>query len=444
MRRQLAQFRQRMYCRSAIHIPFLPRTTAENAHAAEGKVPLNRPNAYGVQHRECLQGTREKTLSAISEWFDDESTEKWIFFFLDVAGSGKSTVAKHMAEKWKRESRLLARFFFSRDTTATMSTDSFCSTVANAFAALDPKFKEHMEESGKRPDLELLSFEERFECLVVHPLRAIGRRAILIIDALDECHLDQRDQMLEVLRTQHSSIPLLRVFVTGRPERDIQRWANDKFGIGYMNFILLEKGDNDVELYIKHRLQDQPIAQDRLYPVIRNAEGLFIWARIACDLILKTVDIDGLLEELGKEVSLDYLYKVALEQSTPKEGASRRATVLVLQMILAAREPLSIAELEILSPKRGVVENVVTCLSSVLLYQGREDPIRLLHATFREFLTARSKADIFFIQPELGHHTLASGCLTTISNLSRQDNSTLQESDAISQRKEASFEQDTY
>jgi hypothetical protein len=340
-----------------------------------------------------------------------------------------------MAEKWEREERLLARFFFSRDTTETMSTNSFCSTVAGAFAGVDSQFKTHMDEFMRRPNVGLLPFEKQFDGLVAGPLRAIGRRAILIIDALDECNPAQLDQLLWTLRTRHDFIPQLRVLATGRPERDIKRWAEEKFGFGYTNFTRLEGSDKDVELYINTRLQDLPIAKDRLYPVIRHAEGLFIWARIACDLLVKSINIDDLLEELGKEVSLGYLYKVALDQSMPKDAASRRAMVLVLQMILAAREPLSITELEMFSPKPGVVENVVTHLGSVLLYQGREDPIRLLHATFREFLTARSKADTFFIQPKLGHHTLASGCLNAIDNILKRGRSTFREPDRTLNRK---------
>jgi hypothetical protein len=88
-----------------------------------------------------------------------------------------------------------------------------------------------------------------------------------------------------------------------------------------------------------------------------------------------------------------------------------------------------------LSLKRGIVEKVAMRLGSVLFYQGREGPIRLLHATFREFLTAPSKADMFFIQPKLGHHTLAAGSLKVITNISKQDEATLRGPDASLDRK---------
>jgi hypothetical protein len=129
---------------------------------------------------------------------------------------------------------------------------------------------------------------------------------------------------------------------------------------------------------------------------------------------------------------------VALRQSIPNKERSQQAFTAVLQMILASREPLSIAELEMLSPKPGIVERIITRLGSLLVYNGREGPIRLLHATFREFLTARSKAGAYFIQLEHGHRTLALGCLRVLSDWSSLDPSAIFELDTLSQREDIS------
>jgi len=386
----------------------------------------------------CLAGTRERTLADIRRWSVDESNAKQIYCLLDVAGSGKSTVAKHVAEEWERQGRLVARFFFSRDTAETMSTSSFCSTVADTFATRDPNFKTLVDRFKQRPDLRLLSFEQLFSGLITEPLRALNRPAILIIDALDECNNEYggRDELLNILGNQRSSIPLLRMLATGRPERDIKDWAMRKSGVGYMDFMRLEGNSGDVQRYIKHRLQGLPNIQEHLYSVIRQAEGLFIWARIACDLLLQTLDTNGLLERLGEEASLDYLYKLALKQSMPGDNVSHTAMITVLQMILAARVPLSIAQLDKLAPKQGIVEPVVTCLSSLLLCSSRRDPIRLLHATLREFLTTQSRAGDYYIQPRLGHYRLASGCIRIIGHQSKQDLSDLLYLDSLSARED--------
>ncbi|KIM20789.1 hypothetical protein M408DRAFT_333807, partial [Serendipita vermifera MAFF 305830] len=401
---------------------------------------LKAPNVYGIQHVPCVQGTREKTIKAIRSWAEEKSSERPIFLLLDVAGSGKSTVAKHMANEWTQANRLMARYFFSRDTATTMSTSSFCATVADALYECDDRLQTPIQEFKNRKDFGLLSFEEVFNGIVVKPLEVLDLDAMLIIDALDECNNEDgsRSELLNALRTQHSSTPRLRVLATGRPELDIKQWAQDS-GVKYVNFFQLEGGDRDVELYIKHRLRSRPHVQDRLYHVIKKSDGVFIWARIACDLILDTVDVEGLLDELDKEVSLDFLYRVALGHSIPRNARSRQALIVVLEMILASREPLSIAELEVFSPKRGIVEETVNRLGAVLLYKDREDPIRLLHATFREFLTNRSRARVYFIEPRRGHQTLALGCFRTISRHSSQDGTTLRGLDKISQRKEISL-----
>ncbi|KIM20786.1 hypothetical protein M408DRAFT_81495, partial [Serendipita vermifera MAFF 305830] len=191
--------------------------------ATDRRKTLKAPNVYGIQHVPCVQGTREKSLEAIRSWAEDKSSERPIFLLLDVAGSGKSTVAKHMANEWMQANRLMARYFLSRDTATTMSTSSFCATVADALYECDHRLQTPIQEFKSRKDFGLLSFEEVFNGLVIKPLEVLGLDAILIIDALDECNNDDgsRSELLNALRTQRSSTPRLRVLATGRPVLDI-------------------------------------------------------------------------------------------------------------------------------------------------------------------------------------------------------------------------------
>jgi len=378
---------------------------------------------YGNQHRRCLQGTRVKTLRTIREWADDNTATSRIFCLLDIAGSGKSTVAKEVVEKWVEDGWLVGRFFFSRDTTETMSTREFCSTVSDAFVGINPHLKPHIDEFKKRPDWSKLSFEQQYEGLVAGPLRVLNHRAILAIDALDECK--DRIELLETLRDKQSSIPLLRTLITGRPETDINQWVMKVDEIRTASFRELEGDNQDVEKYIRSRLEDE--ASDIQDRVIRRAEGLFIWARIACDLLGQALDIDNRLEELEGPSEgaskLDSVYRVALKQATQDDESSLKIIILVLQMLLAMRTPLSIADLEEISPwsKKRVVQRTIARLGSLLLSQGPNDPIRLLHTTFREFLTSREKAGKYFIQLPFGHYTLARGSLRILGDYSSSD-----------------------
>lgn len=103
-----------------------------------------------------------------------------------------------------------------------------------------------------------------------------------------------------------------------------------------------------------------------------------------------------------------------------EEGASRRAILSTLGMILAAKRPLSLEELKVLCPKPAVVENVVDRLGSFLVYSARKKPIRLIHATFRDFITDSSKAGPYFVQVRLGHHALALQSLNILGNATMQ------------------------
>ena len=391
-------------------------------------------NEYGQQHRPCLEGTRVNTLHAIREWANDETTTSRTFCLLDVAGSGKSTVAKKVVEMFKEDGWLVGQFFFSRDTTETMSTRKFCSTVSNAFAGIDPDLIPHINKFKEKADWKKQSLDERYGGLVAGPLQVLNRRAILIIDALDECaNRNDREKLIETLRDKRFSVPSLRMFITGRSEADITQLVMTINGVRKESFRELEPDSNDVATYIraklKCRLKDLPKdkaidIQDR---VIDRARGHFIWARIACELLDGALDFDGTLKGLEGPLEgaseLDSIYRVALKQVTPKDQHSLQAIIAVLQMLLAMRRPLSIAELTKISPwsTKDVVERTIYRLGSLLLFQDPNDPIRLLHTTFREFLTSRERAGKYFIEPQLGHYTLAVGSLKILGDYLSSD-----------------------
>ncbi|KAG8870598.1 hypothetical protein FRC20_011600 [Serendipita sp. 405] len=373
-------------------------------------------SAHGVLGQ-CQPGTRIETLKAIRDWENDKDPTDWMFCLLDVAGSGKSTVSKHMDLEWEKDRKLTAWFSFSRDTAETKDTKRFCSVVANAFASRDPILKAFVKQFQNRADWDLLSFEQQFKGLIVDSLKALNRRAILIIDALDECDNEygQRDTLLNMISDQLPLIPQLRVFVTGRPEHDIKQWAKTTTGVRCVNFLQLEGSHGDVERYIEQRLSDWPSnLRSQVSRVVENSEGVFLWARIACDLLCKTIDKEALLKAL-EEATLDHLYMIALEQLVPEDSHFRRATVTVLEMILALESPLSIAELSQLSPNPEAIESVVSTLGGILLYKDRNDPIGLVHATLREFLTSETKSGQWFVQPRRGNYFLASGCLELLA-----------------------------
>jgi hypothetical protein len=148
------------------------------------------------------------------------------------------------------------------------------------------------------------------------------------------------------------------------------------------------------------------------------AAGHFIWARVACDLLIRTYDRDSLLESFQKEISddnrLNQLYRIAMRESTPADNASKQAVAVILQVFFAAQEPLSIEELERLSPHPKSTEKVIAALGSLLVFEDRTSPIRLLHPTFREFIVTKDLSGDYYVPVELGHRALALKCVETL------------------------------
>ena len=75
--------------------------------------------ANGAEHRHgerksCLKGTRAAVLNAIELWARDFGKSP-VYWLNGLAGTGKSTIAKTIADRLFADGRLGASFFCSRD-----------------------------------------------------------------------------------------------------------------------------------------------------------------------------------------------------------------------------------------------------------------------------------------------------------------------------------------
>ena len=360
-----------------------------------------------------------KTLEAISRWMEEPDSNHKIFYILDLPGSGKSSISKQLVTGLESKA-LFGCFFFSRDTEETMSINSFCSAVSHAFARRSTEFKRLANEFEATPGCEGLDFEDKLKGLVLDPLRSLERPAVLIIDAVDECNNDHRgrDRLLNALHTQHTSVPLLRIFITGRLENDIKKHAKNSGG--FHTFRELEGVNQDVERYIDSRLQNE-LPEDQVLAIKHSADGLFIWASTACDLLLdKKISRGDVLNGLKRNAGLPDLYKTAMKGAMPTDVVLRRSILTTLAMILAAERPLSIEELKLLSPEPAVVDVAINRLGNFLACDAPDKPIRLVHITFRDFITNRLVAGEYFVQVKLGHYILASESIKIISEATKQ------------------------
>jgi hypothetical protein len=184
--------------------------------------------ASGDIHRKCMEGTRRSVLEKIEQWRVDPAAPQ-VLWLADVAGSGKSTVAKHMAEKWKAQGCLAGRFFFSRDAEETRTPKFFFTTIAQqGLAHLGADVRAAVASGiGKLINPVSSSLEEQCSNIFLHALRATQTQLVLVLDALDECDPQTCQQLLGILTLQIPNFLHLRLLMTSRPESHIQTELRD-------------------------------------------------------------------------------------------------------------------------------------------------------------------------------------------------------------------------
>jgi hypothetical protein len=258
---------------------------------------------------------------------------------------------------------------------------------------------------------------------------------VIVIDALDEgC-----DRVtLSILRNQARKLPgTFRILVTSRPTDDI---CTDLLNIGHVRYRTLDiRGDinqRDITLYIRDRLHyissrrklgsDWP-GEQRILDFTRQAEGLFIWVSTVSEYLLTAAypgkQLSTLLYErnlwcLHAEAKMHALYAEVLNACHWRDHYFVHDYELVIGTIIAVKTPLSSSAIQSLHRERPSLEvnEILRPLSSVLTgFLNESHPIRIIHLSFRDFLTYRpqfsSVQDRFQVNEREHSQRLALLCL---------------------------------
>jgi type II secretory pathway predicted ATPase ExeA len=213
-------------------------------------------DAYENQHGgKCLPGTRRDLLRQITDWA--QTSDKCIFWLTGMAGTGKSTISRTVADLFKKMGLLGATFFFKSDEADRGNARRFFSTIAKQLMAsnrqLAPSIAKAIQDDA---DMSTKALAQQFEKLLLQPLSRGEQRettSVIVIDALDECHNDDIEVLLKLLpQLQKSKSIRLRVFLTSRPELSIRRGF--KKNQDYQGLVLQQVPDveDDIRIFLKH------------------------------------------------------------------------------------------------------------------------------------------------------------------------------------------------
>ena len=404
----------------------------------------------GFRHGErkgCLKGTRGAVLSAIELWVRDFDANS-VYWLNGLAGTGKSTIAKTIAERLFADGRLGASFFCSRDFEDRRNLQLIFPTLATQLARRYTEFRSILIPLIQSdPDAAYESLYDQMKKLIVQPLNKSDISTVIVIDALDECEGEESaSAILSVLGRLGSEIPKVKFFLTGRPEPRISVGFRLPLLAKITDIFVLhevepDQVDSDVRLFFRTRFSelagrrdglDNWPAEEQLDQLCGRAAGLFVYAAATIKFIddnrrSPMSQLNILLEsqkigDYNPGNTLDSLYMSILEEafgrSKPKYDDIARS---VLSAIILAVNPLSPSAIATLLGLNA--NDVLPLLSSfnslLILHEDINHPIRPFHMSFPDFITdpTRCTNQRFYISPPDHHLKLFVGSLKIMNQM---------------------------
>lgn len=382
----------------------------------------------------CQEGTRKDVLRKILTWSMEDAGYP-VCWLEGPAGTGKSTIAHTIAKQCDDGNRLAFSFFFSRGKQDRSDMSKFVTTFAYQLSESLPAIQPAMFRAlTNRRTTPLLRLHDQIEKLIVGPaLTTVSSipSTIVVIDGLDECSDDSEtllQELIQLLVGLAARLPF-RFLFTSRPESHIQQTFTSSSTKPKTYFLSLRdfSADRDICNYLQRHLsqireQNRELMQNvpRPWPswreldaLVEHSEGLFIYVST---LVKFVADKRGLPQErlqaaMTTHRGVDPLYHQVLSAAREFDRFER-----VVGAIIYLREPLTVAELGLLLQLQSSCIRLALrgCQSVFAVPDAEDESIRPYHASLRDFLTDRSRAQDHFLDPQLYHVRMLADCLQLI------------------------------
>lgn len=396
------------------------------------------------------QGTRKKTLKALTAWVNNLDSKCRSFWLHGPAGAGKSALLQALAEQLSPpKGSIVASFFFSKGQARRGSGDYLFSTLAYQLALNVNGLRPYVDEVMQRdPTLPTKCMEVQLRTLIIEPFQQLetlpSHIQTVIVDGLDECQgCETQGSILQLIGNAliEHKLPL-RFLIASRPEPHIRDGFDSPSLLPVSQRLMLRddfRTQNDIKKYLEDGFADicrtsQAMAhvempwpgKDVIDTLTQHACGQFIYAVTVLRFVAqKSAHPIKQLEIVlhphpsrAKAFSgLDCLYSQILSTHPDPDTLVR-----VLSTILVFRSPQpAIVIEEILEMEKGEIPVVLQGLHSLLegldVYISKPySRIRIRHASFRDYLLDSSRSGVFYIAGTVLDAHLSTSIFSMISN----------------------------
>ena len=391
-----------------------------------------------IKGKKCLDGTRTDLLNEIVDWINDtDVSAPRIFWLHGQAGKGKSAIAHTIALYARNLGMLGSCFCFTRVRQHEGLHTKLFPTIARDLADRDLRLRPLLAKviSSDHSLTDTADVMEQWEKLIVEPLSRLGGSStgnvVVVIDALDESGPENtRTIILKALAACDAKLPVnMRILLTSRPFMDIWDVLNAAQHVHARSLddLAVESTMGDIRLYISHRLGDT-CTDENLQQLAAKSDGVFEWARLACDFVFQRrarAIAKKRLEEILSQapgngrILLDEMYTTFLTEITQESSDMVAMFRSVMRQVLWSKESLPISALVFMRDKfprtddHYDVGKTLRLMASLL--SGATDistPVRPLHASFYDFLLDKNRSCEFFIEQGDVHRDLAAASLS--------------------------------
>jgi len=257
----------------------------------------------------------------------------------------------------------------------------------------------------------------------------------LVVDALDECHVDDLPKLLDLI-VQHSTLPRVKWIVSSRNWPQIEQRLTADAARTRLSLEIQQNAEQiarAVDAYIEASISGLPSMQDnealqaRVRSVMRQrADGTFLWVSLVIAELrnANSWEVEQIINEMPE--GLTELYRRIVGQIQQLKRGNPELCRVVLLAIITAYRPLSLHELGVLSglPKQMAgrtkdVEALVKMCGSLLTLQG--GAVYVVHQSAKDFLVNEALGSFLSAETSQVHHDLFVRSLQVLCSELRRD-----------------------
>ena len=392
-----------------------------------------------MNRHELCQNTRQRIINTVEKWLGGGEEEvPRVGLITGPTGIGKSCLA---AELCKRYGEKVAGYHFFEYNNPNLYHNNLRAVVISLAHNFCDVFPNYINMLPKLEKLEHLvsrgDVSELYDSLLYGPLTSQGlehdpdRHMMIIIDAIDECNLLDREVVLETIKNMNDHGPeWLHLLVTCRNDSRIFP-APDGLYTLEMKY---NSNDNivDIKRYFREpmsRFMDRISLDGGLTQLAKKTEGSFLCAtllkkrldamppgkKIAMREIVPMFQssLSGVCREMFTNLS-DTLSTVV------RDGNYQRAYTSVLSALVVAKEPLSTDFIgDVLRSNVQDISSVLSDIMDVLLVENNR--ITFCHKAIGEWLLDDHASGNCGVELVAARDQMASLCLQWLGDITQEE-----------------------